>query len=95
MKLFFFLIATWLLNFSKWSPIQKKFIAILKDKQNLLLRCQRSRQTLQIKLGKRSLTCYKVDTRMDDIQPSSSHKPKMVSTLVTDGDACAAFWKQT
>ena len=35
---------------------------------------------LEIKLGKRSLTCYKVDTRMDDIQPSSSLKSKMASS---------------
>ena len=34
----------------------------------------------KIKLGKRSLTCYKVDTRMDDIQRSSSPKSKMVSS---------------
>ena len=48
---------------------------------------------LEIKLGKRSLTCYKVDNRMDDIQPSSS--PKSFLNLVIDWDACAAFWKQT
>ena len=40
---FFFLIATWLLNVSKWQPIWKKSVAISKDKQNLFLRCQRSR----------------------------------------------------
>ena len=34
----------------------------------------------KIKLGKRSLTCYKVDTRMDDIQRSSSPKSKMASS---------------
>ena len=32
------------------------------------------------KLEKNILTCYKVDTRMDDIQHSSSPKSKMVST---------------
>ena len=35
---------------------------------------------LEIKLGKRSLTCYKVDTRMDDMQRSSSPKSKMASS---------------
>ena len=35
---------------------------------------------LEIKLGKRSLTCYKVDTRMDDIQRSSSPKSRMASS---------------
>ena len=35
---------------------------------------------LEIKLGKRSLTCYKVDTRMDDIQPSGLSKSKMASS---------------
>ena len=40
---FFFLIATWLLNSSKWQPIKKKLVAIFKDKQNLLLHCQHSR----------------------------------------------------
>ena len=30
----------------------------------------------KIRLGKRSLTCYKVDIRMDDIQRSSSSSPK-------------------
>ena len=34
----------------------------------------------KIKLGKRSSTCYKVDTRMDDIQHSSSLKSKMASS---------------
>ena len=34
----------------------------------------------KIKLGKRSLTCYKVDSRIDDIQCSSSPKAKTVSS---------------
>ena len=34
----------------------------------------------KIKLGKRSLRCYKVDTRMDDIQRSSPPKSKMASS---------------
>ena len=72
MKLFFFLIATWLLNFSKWYPIQKKFVAIFKDSA--------LDRPSKIWSRKRSLTCYKVDTRMDDIQCSSSPKPKIVSS---------------
>ena len=35
---------------------------------------------LEIKSGKRSLKCYKVDTRMDDIQRSGSSKSKMASS---------------
>ena len=35
---------------------------------------------LEIKLGKRSLMCYKVDTRMDDMPHSSSPKSKMASS---------------
>ena len=34
----------------------------------------------KIKVGKRSLVCFKVDTRMDDIQCSSSPKSKMASS---------------
>ena len=48
---------------------------------------------LEIKLGKRSLTCYKGDTRMDDMLCLSSSKSKWC--LVIDRDASAAFWKQT
>ena len=35
---------------------------------------------LEIRLGKRSLMCYKMDTRMDDIQCSSAPKSKMASS---------------
>ena len=35
---------------------------------------------LEIKLGKRSLTSYKVDTRIDDMQRSNSPKSKMASS---------------
>ena len=48
---------------------------------------------LGIKLGKRSLTYYKVDNRMDDMQRLSS--PKSILNLVINWDACAVFWKQT
>ena len=34
----------------------------------------------KIKLGKRSFMCHKVDSRMDDLQPSSSPKFKMASS---------------
>ena len=70
---FFFLIATWLLNFSKWQPFQKKLVAIFKG---FFSHCRPSK----INSGKRSLTCYKVDTKMDEIQPSSSPKSKMASS---------------
>ena len=48
-----------------------------KDKQTLFFYAV---IVLEIKLGKRSLTCYKVDTRMDDIQRSGSSKSKMASS---------------
>ena len=35
---------------------------------------------LEIRLEKRSLTCYKVDTRMDDMRHSCSPKSKMASS---------------
>ena len=35
---------------------------------------------LEINLGKRSLTSYKVDTRIDDMQRSNSPKSKMASS---------------
>ena len=37
-------------------------------------------RTSKMKLGKRSFMCHKVDSRMDDIQPLSSPKSKMVSS---------------
>ena len=79
--IFFFLIPTWFLNSSKWQPIKKKLVAIFKDKQHLFFNTVNVlHRPSKIKLGKRSLTCYKVDTRMDDIQPSSSLKSKMASS---------------
>ena len=74
---FFFLIATWLLNSSKWYPIQKKVGRHLQRQTKPFFYAV---IVLEIKLGKRSLTCYKVDTRMDDIQPSSAPKSKMASS---------------
>ena len=45
----------------------------------------------KIKLGKRSLTCYKVDTRMDDIQCFSSPKSKMASSYQSIEEVCCGF----
>ena len=45
----------------------------------------------KIKFGIRSLTCYKVDTRMDDIQRSSSPKYKMASSYRSRCMCCARF----
>ena len=41
--------------------------------------------------------CFKVDTRMNDIQRSTFNVLVIDqdACLVIDGDACAAFWKQT
>ena len=39
-------------------------------------------------LRKRSLTCHKVDTRMDDIQHSNSPKSKMVFGYRSKGTCC-------
>ena len=77
--------------FSDWH-LALKFFKVVADSKNVDRHFQRQRQTKcffnavsvldrpsKIKLGIRSLTCYKVDTRMDDIQPSSSPKYKMAS----------------
>ena len=50
-------------KFFKVEANSKKLVAIFKDKQNLF----HAVIVLEIKLGKRSLTCYKVDIRMDDV----------------------------
>ena len=80
MKLIFFLKATRLLNFSKWYPIQKKLVAIFKEKQTFFYAVSVLDRTSKMKLGKRSFMCHKVDSRMDDIQPLSSPKSKMASS---------------
>ena len=80
MKLIFFLKATRLLNFSKWYPIQKKLVAIFKERQTLFYAVSILDSTSKMKLEKRSFMCHKVDSRMDDIQPLSSPKSKMVSS---------------
>ena len=68
------------LKFFKVVTKKKKLVAIFKDKQNLFERCRLANRPSKIKLGKRSLTYYKLDTRMDDIQLSSSSKSKMASS---------------
>ena len=45
----------------------------------------------KIKLGKRSLICYKVDTRMDDKQCFSSPKSKMASSYQSIEEVCCGF----
>ena len=42
----------------------------------------------KIMLEKRSLTCHKVDTRMDDIQRSSPAKSKMAFSYRSKGTCC-------
>ena len=82
------------------SHLAPKFFKVVANSKKV--GCHFQRQTkpfsntviiLEIKLGKKPLTCYKVDTRMDDMQHSSSLKSKMASSF--NQDACAAFWKQT
>ena len=64
-KLIFFSDSHLAPEFFKVVANSKKLVAILKDKQNLFFYAV---IVLEIKLGERSLTCYKVDTRMDDMQ---------------------------
>ena len=79
------------INFFSESHLTPKFFKVVANSKEV--GCQFQRQTKpfsyavsvlhrpsKIKLGKRSLTCYKVDTRMDDIQPSSSPKSRMASS---------------
>ena len=54
-------------------------VTIFKDKQNLFYAVSNLERPFKIKLGKRSLTCCKVDTRMEDIQCSGSPRSKMAS----------------
>ena len=64
-KLIFFSDSHLAPEFFKVVANSKKLVAILNDKQNLFFYAV---IVLEIKLGKRSLTCHKVDTRMDDMQ---------------------------
>ena len=74
-------------KFFKEVANSKKVVAIFKDKRNIFYAVSFLERPSKIKLGKRSLTCCKVDSRMDDIQRSRR--------VVIDRDACAAFFKQT
>ena len=75
--------------FSDWH-LALKFFKVVADSKNVDRHFQRQTKRFfnavsvldrpsKIKLGIRSLRCYKVDTRMDDIQRSSSPKYKMAS----------------
>ena len=72
----------------------KKLVAIFKDKQKLFLAVSVLDRPSKIKLGKRSLTCYKLDSMMDNIQRSSSPKSKMASSH-RFRCMCCVLWKQT
>ena len=68
------------------SHLAPKFFKVVSNSKKVGRHLQRQTKpffyaviVLEIKLGKRSLTCYKVDTRMDDIQRSSAPKSKMAS----------------
>ena len=66
------------------SHLASKFIKVVADSKKVGRHFERQTKPffyavliLESKLGKRSLTCYKVDTRMDDMQRLSSPKSKM------------------
>ena len=63
----------WTIQKKNWSPFSKTNKTFFYDVSVL-------DRPSKIKVGKRSLTCYKVDTRMDDIQRSGSSKSKMASS---------------
>ena len=84
---FFFLIATWLLNSSKWQPIQKKLVAIFKDKQNLFFTLSSFQKLCQGKI----FTKWTLGWMICNVQAHLNLRWR----LVIDRDACAAFWKQT
>ena len=76
------------LIFFSVSLLAPKFFKVVANSKEVGRHFQRQRNPflfyaviiLEIKLGKRSLMCYKVDTRMDDMQCSSSPKSKIVSS---------------
>ena len=73
MKLVFFVVVgIWLLNSSKWQPIQKSLLPFSKTNKTFFPAVSVLDRPSKIKLRKRSLTCDKMVTRMDDIQCSSS-----------------------
>ena len=75
------------------SQFKKSWSPFLKTNKTFFWAASVLDRPSKIKLEKRSLTCYKVDTRMDNIQCSSSSKSKMAS--INWWEVCAAFWKQT
>ena len=76
-------------------PIKKKnWLPFSKTNKTICYAVSVLDRLSKIKLGKRSFTCYKVDTRIDDIQIVQAHlkQRKQRLHLVIDRDACAAFW---
>ena len=70
----------------------KNYMQVFEIKSNGLILNRRKRPKSDE--SSYSLTCYKVDTRMDDIHVIQDHlNPRW--RLVIDRDACVAFWKQT
>ena len=86
----FFLIAAWLLNFLEWQPIQKTFVAIFKDKQNLFYAVSDLDKPSKIKFGKRSLTSTEWTLGLMIYNVQAHLNPRW--RLVIDRDACATFW---
>ena len=77
------------LNFFSDSHLAPKFFKVVANSEKVGRHFQRQTKpffyaviVLEIKLGKRSLMCYKVDTRMDDMQsPSSQNIHKTTTTI--------------
>ena len=75
------------INFFSDSHLAPKFFKVVANSRKVGRHFQRQTKplfyaviVLEIKQGKRSLTCYKMDTRMDDMQRLSSPKSKMASS---------------
>ena len=77
MKLIFFSDSYLAPKFFEVVANSNKLVAIFQDKQTFFFMLGRP---YKIKLEERSFTCYKVDTRMDDIQRSNSPKSMMASS---------------
>ena len=86
-KLFFFSDSHLAPKFFKVVQFKKSWLPFSKTNKPFFF-CSRPSK---IKLGKRSLTCYKVDTRMDDIQCFSSPKSKMASSYQSIEEVCCGF----
>ena len=63
-------------QFFSGSQFKKSWSPFSKTKKIFLYAVSVLDRPSKINLGKRSLTCYKVDTRMDDMQSSGSSKSK-------------------